>query len=65
MKARFTGGVGKGFNSSVIQVATSIEDYLLNTLGESTLSYKLSNNNRGITATTISLKGCAEIFIKS
>ncbi len=53
MKARFPGGIGKGFHPSVVQVATAIEDYLLNALVKSTLSYKLTNNYRGITTASI------------
>ena len=39
LKARFPGGIGKGFHPAVVQVAASIEDNLLNAFGNGTFGH--------------------------
>jgi hypothetical protein len=39
LKARFPGGIGKGFHPAVVQVAASVEDNLLNAFGNGTFGH--------------------------
>jgi len=63
LKARFPGGIGEGFHSAVVQVAAAIEDHLLDALGEGAFSYQFSDGDGGVTATAVSLKVAAQVFV--
>ena len=64
LKARFPGGVGKGFHPAVIQVAATIEDHLLDALGQGTLGDEFADGNGSIAGASCVLEARAQVLVK-
>ena len=64
LKARFPGGVGEGFHPAVIQVAATIEDHLLNALGQGAFSDEFANGNGSIASAPCGFEARAQVFVK-
>jgi hypothetical protein len=45
LKARFPGGVGKGFNPAVVQIAATVEHHLLDAFGNGSLGHQFANGD--------------------
>jgi hypothetical protein len=63
LKARFPGGVGEGLHPAVVQVATAIEDHLLDALGDGAVGQQLTHRYGGVAAGA-GFKAGAQILVE-
>ena len=63
LKARFPGGVGKGFNPAVIQVAAAIEDHLLDAFGKGALGHQFADGYRSIAVVAVGFEASAQVLV--
>ena len=64
LKARFPGGVGKGFHPAVVQVAATIEDHLLDALGKGAFGDELTDGDGRIAGAPCRCEARAQVFVK-
>ena len=63
LKARFPGGVGKGLDPAVVQVAATVEDHLLDALRDGSFGHELADGDRGVTAAATGLEAGTQLLI--
>ena len=63
MKARFPGGISEGFHPAVVQVAATVEDHLLDALGDGAFGEEFADGCGGVAAATIDLEAGAQFFV--